>query len=417
METKAYEIILNSEKKVKKHFDYLSDIAFHNQSKVLKAFSDFGVTETHLTGSTGYGYGDLGRDTLDEIYAQIFATESTVVRGQFVSGTHTLSAVLQGILKSGDEIIFATGIPYDTLHKVVGWTGDSPHSLLNRGVDVNVIPLLDDSIQVTEVIKNITDKTKIVYFQKSRGYSSRRAFSNIYMGEMFKEIKATSPEIIIMVDNCYGEFVEKEEIGYYGADILAGSLIKNPGGGLALWGGYIAGREDLVDLVMDYAVAPGLGRDMGGSLNVQRSYYHGLFLAPSIVKQAVQGAILTAQVFSDLGFEVSPLPTEERFDLIQSVVLNSPELLLEFCAQVQAASPIDSMATPYPSELPGYKDPVVMAAGAFIQGSSIELSADAPMKKPYTVYMQGGLSYEHVKYTLVKIVAAFLEKNYCSVDG
>lgn len=408
----AKKIVLKAEKDIKSTFEYYEEVALNNQEKVLNAFINNHVTDSHLNGSTGYGYNDMARDTLDEIYADIFKAEKAIVRGQFVSGTHAISAALNGLLFPGDEIIFATGTPYDTLHKIIGWTSDSPHTLINKGISCKVIDLLNDSIDLDALKKNISAKTKVIHFQKSRGYTNRDTFSNENLEEAFKIIKNIDEEIIIFVDNCYGEFVEKTEPIEHGADIIAGSLIKNPGGGLALWGGYIAGKQKLINNVLDYAVAPGLGEDMGGTYNIIRSFYQGIFLAPSVVKNSTMGAILMSKVMEDLGFMVSPIPNEKRYDIIQTITFNDEDILLEFCKGIQNNSPIDSIATPVPSLLPGYDVPVVMAAGAFVQGASIELSADAPIKKPYTVFMQGGLTYEHVKIAIIKIVEVFLKKGY-----
>jgi len=407
---KAKELVLYSEKDILPNYQTYEEIALFNQEKVLNAFRSNKVSDAHLNGSNGYGYGDIGRETLDRIYADIFKAESAVVRGQFVSGTHAIAAVLNGLLHPDDEIIFATGNPYDTLHKIIGWTSNSKHTLINKGIKVNTISLKEGKINTQKVIGSINNKTKIVHFQKSRGYTNRNTFSNRELKDCFKLIKEIKEDVVIFVDNCYGEFVEKKEPIEIGADILAGSLIKNPGGGLALWGGYIVGKSNLLEEVLDYAIAPGLGNDMGGTQNIIRSFYQGLFLAPSIVKQSIKGAILMSQVMSNLGFKVSPTPDENRYDIIQSITFNREELLLEFCKSIQKNSPIDSMATPLPSMLPGYDSPVVMAAGTFIQGASIELSADGPIKKPYTVYVQGGLTYEHVKIAIIKIVESFLDK-------
>jgi len=407
----AKSYVNNIENRIRDKFYQYEEIALFNQEKVLNAFVNNKVSDTHLNGSTGYGYGDIGRETLDKIYADIFKAEAAIVRGQFVSGTHAISAVLNGLLHSDDEIIFATGKPYDTLHKIIGWTSQSNHTLMNKGINVKTISLKDNEIDLDSILSKITEKTKIIHFQKSRGYTDRDSFSNNTLEHIFKKIKNKFKDIVIFVDNCYGEFVEKTEPIEHGADILAGSLIKNPGGGLALWGGYVVGKEKLIEEVLDYAIAPGLGSDMGGTQNILRSFYQGLFIAPSVVKQSIKGAILMSETMKNLGFTVSPLAEEDRFDIIQSITFNDKPLLLEFCKSIQNNSPIDSMATPVASMLPGYDDPVIMAAGTFVQGASIELSADAPIKKPYTVYVQGGLTYEHVKIAIIKVLENFLNKN------
>ncbi len=404
------------EEKIKSEFAKHDDIALHNQSKVLTAFTKNNVSEGHLYGSTGYGYNDMGRNTLDKIYAEIFSAEAAIVRGQFVSGTHAISASLNGLLFSNDEIIFATGMPYDTLHKVVGWTSCSKHTLINKGIKPIVIPLNSSKINLDFLVENINEKTKIVYFQKSMGYTSRSALSNKELGEVYKLLKEINEDIIIFVDNCYGEFVEKTEPCDYGADVIAGSLIKNPGGGLAPWGGYIAGKEKYIDQIMDFAVAPGLGKDMGGTKDILRYFYQGVFIAPSIVKQSIQGSILLAAVMKELGFNVSPSFGEPRFDIIQSITLNKKDLLLSFCESIQSASPIDSLAKPIPGDLPGYDSPVIMAAGTFIQGASIELSADGPVKYPYNVYVQGGLTYEHIKVAIIKVLNQMIEHGLININ-
>jgi cystathionine beta-lyase family protein involved in aluminum resistance len=413
---KSLEYIEITESSIKEQFKIYDSIALHNQAKVLAAFNNNNVSEGHLQGSTGYGYNDIGRDTLDKIYAEVFGAEAAIVRGQFVSGTHAISSAINGLLFPGDEVIFASGMPYDTLHKVIGWTTNSKHSLLSKGIKPIIVPLENNKINLNYVLDNINDKTKMIYFQKSRGYTNRDAFSNKALEEVFKVIKSINNSIIIFVDNCYGEFVEKTEPSDHGADVIAGSLIKNPGGGLAPWGGYIAGKEDLITQIMDYAVAPGLGRDMGGTNYILRSYYQGLFMAPSIVKQSIQGAILLSAVMKKLGFTVSPEVDAARYDIIQSITFHDKNLLLSFCKNIQHASPIDSMATPIPGDLPGYDSQVIMAAGTFIQGASIELSADAPVKEPYTVYVQGGLTYEHIKIAIIKILNQMIEYNMIKIN-
>ncbi|QOR35762.1 methionine gamma-lyase family protein [Clostridium sp. 'deep sea'] len=397
-------------------FKEIRETARYNQARVLKSFQEHGVTDMHLQGSTGYGYSDLGRDTLDEIYAEVFYSESAVVRGQFVSGTHAISAAMQGLLLAGDELIFAGGYPYDTLHKVVGWTSDSKHSLLNKGVKVKVINTTKSGdLDTTSIVNNITAKTKMVHFQRSRGYTTRRAWSCAEVEPVFKAIKKVNPNIIIFVDNCYGEFVEKLEPTSVGADVMAGSLIKNPGGGLALWGGYIVGKEQFINDIMDYCVAPGLGRDMGGTQNIIRSFYHGLFLAPHVVGQALMGAVFAANIFEKLNLTVDPKANEQRYDIIQSVNMKNKEQLIAFCEGIQKGSPVDSMANPIPGMLPGYDHEVIMAAGTFIQGASIEFSADAPVIEPYTVYMQGGQMLEHIELGIITALNHMIKKGVLEV--
>ena len=392
-------------------FAAIDTVVRYNQAKVLKAFQDMRITDAHLHGTTGYGYNDLGRDALDGMYAQIFNTEDAVVRGQFVSGTHAIASVLQALLHQGDHLIFAGGKPYDTLHKVVGWTGHSQQSLFARGVEVDIVENTSSGdLDRSQIIAAIRPETKMIHFQRSRGYTMRRAWSCAELEPVFKAIKALRSDIIIYVDNCYGEFVEMREPTDVGADIMAGSLIKNPGGGLALWGGYIVGSKALIADVMEYVVAPGLGKDMGGTTQVIRGFYQGLFMAPHVVGQALKGAIFAANMLMNLGFTVDPQPQDERFDIIQAVVMDSREQLLAFCQGIQQGSPIDSMALPIPDYLPGYSHEVVMAAGTFVQGASIELSADAPLVEPYVAYMQGGLTLEHVELGILIALNNMIER-------
>ncbi len=392
-------------------FNSIQDVARYNQARVLESFRKHGVTEAHLQGSTGYGYSDIGRDTLDQIYADVFYAEDAVVRGQFVSGTHAIAAVLQGLLLTDDELIFAGGYPYDTLHKVVGWSGNSQHSLLAKGVRIKVAKSnKNGDLSLPAIVEQLTAKTKMIHFQRSRGYAERRAWSCAELKDIFGAIKKINPEIIIFVDNCYGEFVEKTEPTAVGADIMAGSLIKNPGGGLALWGGYIVGTECLVSSVMDYAYAPGLGKEMGGTCNILRGFYQGLFLAPHVVGQALMGSVFAAAICKKVGFKVNPDTDEPRFDIIQAIYMNSKPQLLAFCEGIQKGSPIDSMATPVPGVLPGYQHQVVMAAGTFIQGASIEFSADAPLVEPYTAFLQGGQTLEHIQMGIIIALNHLIER-------
>lgn len=376
----------------------IDSLAAANQLKVLQAFWREGVTEAHLWGSTGYGYNDIGREALDRIYAAVFGGEEAFVRSHFVSGTHAIADALLGTLKPGNRLLFASGQPYDTLHKVVGWKGNSPHSLLAKGIRVDILPLTrNEGIDLERLAESLSERVTMVYIQRSRGYDWRRAISCSEIGEVCSLVKELSPETIVFVDNCYGEFVEQQEPLDVGADLVAGSLIKNPGGGLALWGGYIAGKSKLVNAIADYSTAPGLGRELGGTLNVLRSYFQGLFLAPHLVGQALKGAVFAANLFSMLGLETSPQPDARRSDIIQAVRFQTREQLIEFCRGIQQASPIDSQALPEPGSLPGYEHPVIMAAGTFVQGASLELTADAPVREPYIAYLQGGLTYEHAQ--------------------
>ena len=369
----------------------------YNQLKVLHAFHAANVSDFHLAGSTGYGYGDSGRDTLEEIYAAVFKCEKALVRSQIVSGTHAIAAGLLGNLERGDELISATGQPYDTLLKVIGNPEESG-SLAHLGVKYTEIPLnSENSISLTQLLQSITPHTKIVYFQRSGGYGQRPSFSIAELRDAITALKQKHPQIVCMVDNCYGEFVEEEEPTEAGADLIAGSLIKNPGGGLALTGGYLAGESEPVSRAAIRLTAPGIGMGVGASLNFNRPTFQGLFMAPLIVGEALKGAVLAARFFELLGFPVRPVYHDRRTDIIQSVCLGSKELMLAFCRGLQKACPLDAQARPEPALLPGYSDEVIMAGGTFIQGSSIELSADGPMRPPYCIFLQGGLSFSHVK--------------------
>jgi cystathionine beta-lyase family protein involved in aluminum resistance len=378
-------------------FRRAEEISEINQARVLRAFQRSHIGEIHLQGATGYGYGDTGRDALEVLFAELMGTEQALVRTQIVSGTHALAIGLLGNLAAGDELISATGRPYDTLLKVVGTKGEAG-SLTRQGIAYREIPLTaSGDIDLERLREALSPKTKIVLFQRSKGYQWRPSYSLSLIGQAIQAVKGAFPHIICMVDNCYGEFVEPLEPGNYGADLTAGSLIKNPGGTLALNGGYLAGREDLIENAAIRLTAPGVGREVGASLNFNRWAFHGLFIAPVMVAQAVKGAVLAARFFQDLGYPVLPLPEESRSDIVQAIRLGSPEALKAFCLGIQKAGPLNSNFTPVPGLLPGYTDEVIMAGGAFIQGSSIELSADGPMRPPYNVFLQGGMGLGHIK--------------------
>ena len=372
-------------------------IALFNTKKVLAAFAKNQVADFYLKPSTGYAYSDIGRDKLDAIYADICKTDAALVRSHFVSGTHAISTALLGVLRYGDEMIGATGTPYDTLQTVIGTAGKVPGSLLDMGITYKEIPMEGGSPDLQALAKAITDKTKLIHIQRSCGYSNvRRTLTVEEIGTICQAAKKVKPDIICFVDNCYGEFMEEKEPTEVGADLMAGSLIKNLGGGLAPNGGYIVGRKDLVELASYRLTAPGLGGEMGATLgDTAREFYQGLFLSPHVVLQALKTAIFAAQVFKDLGYKVSPEPDAKRSDIIQVVTLETAAKLCAFCEAIQANSPIDAHVKPIPSHLPGYADEVIMAAGTFVQGASIELSCDGPMRPPYNVYFQGGLTFEH----------------------
>ena len=378
----------------------VEETALANQEKVLKAFHAARVGSHCFSDSTGYAYSDQGRETIEEVYAHVFRAEAALVRPQIASGTHAISICLS-MLEPGDQLLSASGAPYDTLQAVIGVRGDSPRSLIKRGILYNEVPLTPDyGLDFDAIRSTVTSETKMVMLQRSRGYSWRPALSIQELASAVKVVREKNPECIIFVDNCYGEFVEYYEPLEVGADLIAGSLIKNPGGTLAVSGGYIAGREDLVDLCAEILTAPSLGNKIGSMFGLTRQLMHGLFLAPHVVGEAVTGAILASQVFSSLGYDVSPLPHAPRTDIVQAIQFKSRDELLKFCHGIQRAAPIDAHYLPVPSLMPGYVDEVVMAGGTFIQGSSIELSADAPLREPYIGYLQGGMSRQHVEIGL-----------------
>lgn len=400
---------------LKPRFEQIDEIAEICQMKVLKAMQECGVSEACLLGTTGYGYNDIGRDRLEEVYAYIFHTEDALVRPQITCGTHALALALMSNLRPGDELLSPVGKPYDTLEKVIGIT-PHPGSLAEYGISYAQVDLLKDGTFDYDGIKNaINDKTKLVTIQRSKGYQTRPSFSVKQIGELIHFIKEIRPDLTVMVDNCYGEFTETIEPTDVGADMVVGSLIKNPGGGLAPIGGYIAGTQKCVENAAYRLTSPGLGKEVGASLGVLKDFYQGLFLAPTVASSAEKGAIFAAKLFETLGFDTVPHSDEIRHDIIQSVILRSPERVIAFCQGIQAASPVDSMAMPYPDDMPGYDSKVIMAAGNFISGSSIELSADAPIREPYAVYFQGGLTFAHAKYGILRAVEELYQKKLIEI--
>ena len=382
---------------LKERFERIDDVAEYNQMKVLHAMQKNQVSEMHLETSSGYGYTDLGRDTLEAVYADVFHTEDALVRTQIACGTHALNIALSGNLRPGDELLSISGKPYDTLEEVIG-IRPSRGSLAEYGVTYKQVDLLEDGSFDYEGIKNaINDKTKLVAIQRSKGYLTRPTLSVQDIGAVIKHVKSINKDIKVMVDNCYGEFVDMVEPSDFGADMIVGSLIKNPGGGLAPIGGYIAGSKECVENAAFRLTTPGLGKEVGASLGVNKSFFQGLFLAPTVTAGALKGAIFAANIYEKLGYKVVPNSTEERHDIIQAVTFGTPEGVIEFCKGIQAAAPVDSHVEPEPWDMPGYDAPVIMAAGAFVSGSSIELSADGPIKPPYNVYFQGGLTWYHTK--------------------
>ena len=388
---------------VAKHAPELEAAALVNTEKVITAFRNNMVSDYYLKPTTGYGYSDVGRDTLDLIYAEIFKTEAALVRSQFVSGSHALAGALLGNLRPGDELIGLTGTPYDTMQSIIGYPVKTKGSLVDLGITYKELPMSGEHVDLEAVKKIVTKNTKMVHIQRSCGYSSlRKTISVAEIGRIIAAAKEVNPDVIAYVDNCYGEFIEKQEPTEVGADIMAGSLIKNLGGGLAPTGGYVVGRADLVENASYRLTAPGLGGEMGATLgDTQREFYQGLFLAPHVVQQAVKTAIFAAAVFQKLGYEVKPLPQEARHDIIQAIKLESKKRLCDFCIAIQSNSPVDAHVELVPAPLPGYQDDIVMAAGTFVQGASIELSADGPCREPYNVFFQGGLTFEHGRLAIM----------------
>lgn len=384
-------------KKCEAQFRSIEETTEYNQLKVQKAFIDFGISERHFGVSTGYGYGDSGRETLDKVWAQVFGCEDALVRHNFTCGTHTLAVALFGVLRPGDKMLCVSGQPYDTLHSVIGISGEGMGSLKELGVKYDYVPLKDDRLDYDAIEKAVTKDTNMVYIQRSRGYELRPSLSLEETEKVCKIAKSVNPNVIVMVDNCYCEFVNKLEPPQVGADLIAGSMIKNAGGGIARTGGYIAGRHDLVEKCAYRLTTPGLGREVGATLGMNRELYMGLFYAPHTVGEALKSAVFISALFGELGYDVTPKYDEPRQDIVQSLGLENPESLVAFCQGVQSGSPIDSFLLPEPWDMPGYDSKVVMAAGAFTLGSSIELSADAPIRPPYYAWIQGGLNFHSAK--------------------
>ena len=407
----VYDYCDNIIKSLHDRFEEIDKNAEYNQMKVIKAMQDEKVAEMHLSGTTGYGYNDDGRDTLEKIYSDIFKTEDALVRPQIICGTHALNVALSSNLRPGDELLSPVGKPYDTMDEIIG-IRPSKGSLAEYGITYAQVDLLPDGGFDYEGIKNaINERTKLVTIQRSKGYASRPTLSVERIGELISFIKSIKPDVICMVDNCYGEFVERIEPSEVGADMIVGSLIKNPGGGLAPCGGYIAGRKDCIEQAAYRLSSPGLGKEVGATLGVNQSFYQGLFLSPVVVAGALKGAIFAANVYEKAGFVVRPDGSEPRYDIIQAVELGSADGLLAFCKGIQAAAPVDSFVTPEPWPMPGYDSDVIMAARSFVPGSSIELSADGPLKEPYSVFFQGGLTWYHAKLGIMMSVQKMFEKD------
>ena len=405
----VYELARQAEEEIRPQFERVDRIAMLNTRKVMTAFQDNKVSDSCFAGTTGYGYDDLGREVLDKVYAQVFCTEAALVRIGFVNGTHALSAALFGILKPGDTLLSVTGLPYDTLRNAIGIEGDCHGSLKFYGINYKQVDLKDGEADLEAIKAALADRSiSAVLIQRSRGYENRKALSAEEIGKICSAVKSVAPNVTVMVDNCYGEFTGEHEPTEYGVDIMAGSLIKNPGGGLAPTGGYIVGRKDLVENAAMRLTTPGIGGECGASLGNNRLLFQGFFMAPHIVAQAIKTVTFCSAMMKKIGFESSPAPDEARNDIIQMVTLKNGENMKKFCRGVQAGAPVDSYVTPEPWQMPGYNVPVIMAAGAFVQGSSIELSADGPMREPYTLYVQGGITYESGKLGIMMAVNEML---------
>lgn len=405
----SVEIIKTAEKDLRAIFEKIEDIRDYNQEKVLNAFIENKVAPEHFYTVSGYGHDDMGREVLDKVFADVFKAEKALVRIHFASGTHTLACCLFGNLRPGDKLISVAGAPYDTMQEVIGTLGDDEtkeDSLMAHGIIYDEVPLKNNDVDLDGIAEAVDERTTMVLIQRSKGYSTRKSLSIETIGEICNVVKRKNPDCICFVDNCYGEFVDTKEPLEIGADLIAGSLIKNPGGGIVEAGGYIAGKARLVDRSANRLTAPGIGCEGGAMFNQHRLMFQGLFMAPSVVCDAVKGAVLAAKIFDEIGYDSYPKFNEKRTDIIQNIIFGSPEPLEEFCRTIQSFSPVNGYVTPIPEYIPGYEDKVIMAGGTFIEGSTIELSADGPIRAPYVAYMQGGLNYAHVKIALKK----FLDK-------
>ena len=409
---KIVDLSLAAEEAIKGSFSEIEEIASYNQLKVLKAMQNHRLADQHFNWNTGYGYDDAGRETIEAIFADIFGCEDAIVRPLIVNGTHALTLSITGILRPGDEMLSITGKPYDTLEEVVGISNKHNSSLKAFNIDYKQVELSDQGhFNFEEIEQTIKENTKLIYIQRSGGYSWRSALSVKDIEKAINHVKQIKPDVIVMVDNCYGEFLDYNEPTDVGADIMAGSLIKNPGGGLALSGGYIVGRTDLIEMISFRMTSPGIGKECGLMFGQSRSMLQGLFMAPQVVSGALKGAIFCSQLFNNLGYDVSPKPNGLRSDIIQAIKFGTAEKVIAFCQGIQSAAPVDSYVSPVPWDMPGYDSEVIMAAGAFVQGSSIELSADAPIKEPYIAYFQGGLTYDHSKFGAMKAAQQLYDKD------
>ena len=404
----AYKLVLESEKKLKTYFEKIDEISLFNSLKVLKAFHNNNVSEIHFNATTGYGYNDLGRDTIEKVYADIFKSEDAIVRNQFISGSHALSVTLFALLRPNDTLLSITGLPYDTLHEVIG-IKENKSSLKSFGVNYEQVDLINNDFDYEKIEKVLKkERIKVIEIQRSKGYSTRDSIDIDKLEKVIKFIKNIDSEVIIMIDNCYCEFVTEKEPIELGADIVVGSLIKNLGGGIAPNGAYVVGRKALIELVGERLTLPGEGREVGPSLGVNRAILQGLFLAPHVVASSLKTAILTSKVLETLGYEVNPRYNEKRADIVENIIFRNEDKMIKYCEAIQASSPIDSNVTPIPSDMPGYEDKVIMAAGTFTQGSSIELSCDGPIREPFIAYQQGSLTYEYGKIAVMKAVSKIM---------
>lgn len=409
-------LVSKIENKISDVHDMIDKRSESNQFRVLQSFQKHRVSDSHFIPTTGYGYDDAGRDTLEEIYADVFGGEAGLVRPQIISGTHAISIALFGILRPGDELIYITGKPYDTLEEIVGIRGNGVGSLKEYNIDYQTVDLKENErVDFDSVRRVISSKTKMIGIQRSKGYANRPSFTIEEIHEMIDIVKSIKEDVVVFVDNCYGEFVEEFEPCHIGADLIAGSLIKNPGGGIAKTGGYIVGKKHLVEACSYRMTSPGIGAEAGASLYSLQEMYQGFFLAPHVVGEALKGAVFTSALLQEIGMDTSPKWDSKRTDLIQSVQFNDPKKMVAFCQAIQYASPINSHVTPYPNYMPGYEDDVIMAAGTFIQGASIELTADGPLRAPYVAYVQGGLTYSHVKIAICLAIDSLIEKQLLSL--
>lgn len=404
------QLVKQTEEDIKATREAIREMVEMNQLKVLNAFRENKIADVHFQATTGYGYDDIGRDGLEAVYRDVFKTEDALVRPQLISGTHAITTALFGILRPGDELIYMTGDPYDTLEEVIGTRGEDTGSLMDFGVHYQSISLTKDhKVDYVALKHAITQQTKVIAIQRSKGYAERPSFTIDEIEKMIRFVKEINPNLIVFVDNCYGEFVETKEPTEVGADLIAGSLIKNPGGGISRIGGYIAGRKDLIEKAANRLTAPGLGKETGATLGVLQEMFQGFFLAPHVVGEALQGAVFTSRLLELAGFKTTPNYLAKRTDLIQSVTFDTAEQMIKFCQAIQHASPVNAYVTPYPAPMPGYESDVIMAAGTFIQGASVELTADGPIRPPYTAFVQGGLTYSHVKIAVTEAVMRFVE--------